>query len=133
VDGSYHLRGAMIAPVVTVLPLNRKENIQRKERIRKREDFERLLKSGKRYYSRQYTVIVAPSHFDHVRIGLSIGKRVGNAVCRNYEKRVCREFFRREKHWCKKGNDILIIIKKQTEDFQSSYSTLKKLFHQCFG
>jgi ribonuclease P protein component len=109
------------------------EKIQKKGRVRKREDFNRLLKRGKRYYSTQYTVIVTPNHEEHIRIGLSIGKKVGNAVVRNYEKRVCREFLRREKNWFIEGNDILIIIKKQTEDFNRTYTTLKNLFHQCFG
>lgn len=116
------------------MSVNKKgEKIHRKERVSKREDFLRLLQHGSRYYSKQYSVIVAKNNLDYVRLALSINKQVGNAACRNYEKRVCREFFRKEKDRFRKGSDILIIIKKPTEDFHTSYNTLNSLFHRCFG
>ncbi|KPJ88356.1 MAG: hypothetical protein AMS17_05780 [Spirochaetes bacterium DG_61] len=115
---------------MTVESVIKREKIHRKERISKRQDFIRLLKRGKRYYSTQYTVIITPNNLDYVRFGLSIGRKVGNAVFRNYEKRVCREFFRKERDWFIKGKDILIIIKKQTQDYHTSYNTLKSLLHK---
>ena len=108
----------------------KREKIHRKERISKRQDFIRLLQHGKRYYSTQYTVIITPNNLDCVRFGLSIGRKIGNAACRNYEKRVCREVFRKEKDWFIKGKDILIIIKKETEDYHTSYNNLKGLLHK---
>ena len=108
----------------------KREKIHRKERISKRKDFSRLLQRGKRYYSSQYTVIITPNNLGCVRLGLSIGRKVGNATSRNYEKRVCREFFRKEKNWFVMGKDILIIIKRQTQDFHTSYATLKGLLQK---
>lgn len=116
-----------------MLVKKKREKIYRKERVSKREDFIRLVQQGSRYYSKQYSVIIVQNNLDYVRLAISIKKNVGNAAVRNYEKRVCRELFRREKEWFRKGNDILIVIKHQTKDFHKSYNTLKKIFHRCFS
>ena len=110
----------------------KREKISGKERLSKREDFQRLFQHGSRYYSKQYEVIVVQNDLNYVRFAFSMSKKVGNAVIRNYEKRVCREFIRREKDVCRKGHDILIVIKHQTKDFHESYNSLKILFERCF-
>ena len=67
-----------------------REKIYRKERVSKREDFERLFLHGTRYHTNQYSIIVVQNNLNTVRFGLSVSKKVGNAVVRNYEKRVCK-------------------------------------------
>jgi ribonuclease P protein component len=115
-----------------LVPGEQREKIYRKERLHKKEDFQRLVQQGRRYYSHQYTVIVVHNNLNFGRFALSIGKKVGNAAVRNYEKRLCREFFRREKQWFEKGNDILIVIKQRTVNFTDSYEQLCTLFHRFF-
>jgi len=115
-----------------LVPGEQREKINRKERIHKKEDFQRLIQEGRRYYSHQYTLIVVHTNLNLVRFALSISKKVGNAAVRNYEKRLCREFFRREKRWFEKGNDIFIVIKKRTVNFLGSYEQLCILFHRFF-
>ncbi|MFN5944602.1 MAG: ribonuclease P protein component [Phycisphaerae bacterium] len=44
------------------------------------------------------TAFVAPNGRSHWRIGLAVGKRVGNAVARNTVKRALREAFRHVQH-----------------------------------
>jgi ribonuclease P protein component len=44
------------------------------------------------------TAFVAPNGRSHWRIGLAVGKRVGNAVARNIVKRALREAFRHVQH-----------------------------------
>jgi len=44
------------------------------------------------------TAFVAPNGKSHWRIGLAVGKRVGNAVARNTIKRALREAFRHVQH-----------------------------------
>ena len=110
----------------------KREKISGKERVSKREDFQRLFQHGSRYYSKQYDVIVVQNNLNYVRFAFSMSKKIGNAVIRNYEKRVCREFVRREKEVYRKGFDILIVIKHQTQDFHESYNSLKRLFKRCF-
>ncbi len=108
------------------------ETFQGKERIGKREDIKRLFERGTRYYSKQYTLILLQNELDCVRLAVSIRRNVGGAAVRNYEKRVCREFFRKEKYRFEKGFDILIIVKKKTDNFHSTYAALKGLFNRGF-
>ena len=111
-----------------ILISRRKEESKRKERLGKREDFQRLLHNGKRYHSDQYSLIVLRNDLNYLRYALSIKKNIGNAVSRNYEKRLCREFIRKEIIGEKMGYDVLIIIKDRSENFNKSYDSLYKLF-----
>ena len=111
---------------------NKGETYRRKERIGKREDLKRLFEKGSRYYSKQYTLILLKNDSNCLRLAVSIKKGVGNATVRNYEKRLCRECFRKEKRDYGTGYDILVIVRDRTRDFQSSYSALKDLFIRGF-
>jgi ribonuclease P protein component len=108
----------------------RKEESKRKERLGKREDFQRLLSEGKRFHSDQYSLIVLRNDLNYMRSALSIKKSIGNAVSRNYEKRLCREFLRREIIGEKKGYDVLIIIKDRSENYRKSFDALYKIFQR---
>ena len=87
-----------------------------------------MFQEGFRYHSKQYSLIVGRNNLNLVRLAVSIKKSVGNAVVRNYEKRVCREIFRNRKGNFKRGYDVLIIIKHPTGKFHKSKSTLEDLF-----
>jgi len=108
------------------------ETLQGKERIGKQGDIKRLFERGTRYYSKQYTLILLQNGLNWLRLAVSIRRKVGGAAVRNYEKRVCREFFRKEKHRFQKGIDILIIVKSKTDNFHSTYVELKGLFNRGF-
>ena len=110
-----------------------KEEFKRKERVRRREDFQHLLREGRRFHSGQYSLIVAGNGRDYMRLGLSIRKSVGSAVNRNYEKRLCREFFRREITGQVSGFDVLIIIKHRSNSFTESYGRLHELFKRSLN
>jgi ribonuclease P protein component len=110
---------------------NREENtFHRKERLRKRGEFEHLFKNGVRQSTGRYTVVAARNNMNRARFAVSARKKLGNAVQRNYERRLCREVFRREKKILK-GFDVLVIVRRKTRDFHESYHTLKSQFHRC--
>jgi ribonuclease P protein component len=112
---------------------NRKgETYRRKERIGKQGDIERLFERGLRYHSKQYGLILLENDLDVLRLAVTMRRKIGGSVVRNYEKRVCREFFRKEKHGFPKGFDVLILVKERTLDFHSSYESLKGLFCRGF-
>lgn len=83
----------------------------RSERLLKPDEFVKVRKSGKRFYTKSFTVFILPNSLGRRRLGLSAGSRVGNAVRRNRIKRLLREFFRLNKGSFPDETDILISVK----------------------
>lgn len=51
-----------------------------------------------------------PNALGHVRLGLSVSRRVGTAVQRNRIKRLLREAFRLTQHHWPSGYDLVIVV-----------------------
>jgi ribonuclease P protein component len=73
-----------------------RETFSRDDRLRKRRDFEECYASGIRVSGRHLQVFLLPRGKD-VRLGLSVPRRVGEAVLRNRVRRRLREIFRRNR------------------------------------
>jgi len=60
-------------------------------------------------------IFTKPNGLPHCRLGLSVGRRVGNAVARNRFKRLLREAFRLTHHdWPKLpsgGYDVVVVVR----------------------
>lgn len=60
-------------------------------RVKKEKEFQKVFVSGKSSANRNFVVYVLPKKDQkHFRIGISVGKKVGNAVRRNAVKRKIR-------------------------------------------
>jgi ribonuclease P protein component len=55
--------------------------------------------------------VIAGSGSLGTRLGISVGRKVGNAVCRNRIKRWIREYFRRHRAKIATGVDFSVIVK----------------------
>ena len=56
-------------------------------------EFERVYKQGTAYRGRLFSVHAFPNEIGTLRLGLSVSKKVGNAVVRNTLRRRMREIF----------------------------------------
>ena len=56
-------------------------------------------------------VVLVRARTEHTRLGITVGRRVGNAVVRNRVKRLIREWFRRERSAIGAGWDIVVIAR----------------------
>ncbi len=56
-------------------------------------EFERVYRQGTAYRGRLFSVHAFPNEFGTPRLGLSVSRRVGNAVARNMVRRRLREVF----------------------------------------
>jgi len=56
-------------------------------------------------------VIGLPNGLNHCRLGLSVSRRVGNAVARHAIKRRIREAFRLSQHDLPAGYDLVVIVR----------------------
>ena len=77
--------------------MSKDETFPKTVRLKKQQDFDRVF--GEEHFAAdQYLVIRARRNgLEHCRLGLSVGRKVGNAVVRNQWKRTIREAFRKQK------------------------------------
>lgn len=100
----------------------------RKElRIRKSQEFTEIIKNRNFYSSNVMTIYVREKE-EHNRVGLSVGKKVGNAVVRNKVKRQVRMMVQ-EIYTFEENFDTIILIRDKftQESYESNKKVLEKL------
>ncbi|RMH40321.1 MAG: ribonuclease P protein component [Deltaproteobacteria bacterium] len=82
-------------------------------RLRTRREFVAVQQRGRRVAGRYFVALVAPAQGAHGRIGITVSKRVGNAVTRNRVKRWVREAVRQAADgvWLPRDTDVVIVAK----------------------
>ncbi|MCM3762788.1 ribonuclease P protein component [Alkalihalobacillus oceani] len=91
--------------------------MKKKQRIKKNEDFSLVFKQGHSVANRQFVLYVLPKEGQtYFRLGLSVSKRVGNAVTRNRIKRYVREVFQAKREQLEAGADYVVIARKPTAE-----------------
>jgi len=92
----------------------------KEKRLLNRADFVNLNRSGKRLYTKHFSLIIKQNRQGVTRLGVIVSKKTGNAVKRNRIKRLIREFFRLNQSHFPQGCDIVVVAKKDASylDFQ---------------
>lgn len=103
--------------------------MNKKQRIKKNEEFQKVFKKGKSFANRQFVVYCLPKEEQtHFRIGLSVGKKVGKAVTRVQIKRYIRQAFLELKDDVKQNMDYVIIARIPAANL-NFHETKKSLEH----
>ncbi|NQT10821.1 MAG: ribonuclease P protein component [Desulfobacteraceae bacterium] len=94
------------------------------DRLLKRHDFLRLTAKGRQQQNKHFIVIFAPCKTERTRFGITVSRKVGNAVVRNRIKRFTREYFRLNRYKNTGSWDINIIAKKEAVNLSSAQAFL---------
>ncbi len=83
------------------------------KRIHNQRDYSKIFQRGTRLRFPEFNLIFQENDLDYSRIGISVGKKFGNAVSRNRAKRLCRELFRLNQYILPDGIDIVFLPRRE--------------------
>ncbi|KGA96304.1 ribonuclease P [Alkalihalobacillus alcalophilus ATCC 27647 = CGMCC 1.3604] len=107
--------------------------MNKEQRIKKNEEFSLVFNKGTSVANRQFVLYaLAKEGQDKFRLGLSVSKKVGNAVTRNRVKRMVRAFFQENKERLHIGYDYVVIARKPvaTMEFSEVESSLHHILRK---
>ncbi|MCZ2342326.1 MAG: ribonuclease P protein component [Bacteroidales bacterium] len=78
-------------------------------RLKSPDEFQAVYQLKKSASDAVLIVYAGPNGLGHPRLGVSVSKKVGNAVTRNRYKRLFREAFRLSQHVLPPGVDLIVI------------------------
>ena len=98
-------------------------------RIKKNKEFQAAFQKGQSFANRQFVVYsLKKEGQDFFRIGLSVSKKIGNAVTRNRIKRYVRQAIHELQEQVSQENDYVIIARKPTAEMDF-FEVKKSLTH----
>ena len=84
--------------------------MKKEDVVKKSRDFDKIIKNNKFIKNDSY-IIYYEDNNEKTRFGISVGKKIGNAVERNYYKRVIRNICDINKNIYSKPKDYIIIMR----------------------
>src|SRR5699024_204086 len=89
-------------------------------RVKDHNEFQDIIHTGKSFANRELVIYYKEKQVQkHFRIGISVGKKIGNAVVRNKIKRHMREAFYQLKSEIRPNVDIIIIARRPTTEMNT--------------
>ncbi len=85
---------------------------RREHRMKTRADFSRVFAKKRSVADGVFVLYGCRNERGNSRLGLSVSRKVGNAVCRNRWKRLCREAFRLSRTALPAGIDLVVIPRR---------------------
>ncbi len=102
--------------------------MKKRFRIKKEHDFQLVFKKRKSFANRQFVIYLSDHpKTNHMRVGISVSKRLGNAVKRNKIKRRIRVFF--QKHQDRLEPKEYVVIARQPVSKMDYHEMEKSLVH----
>jgi ribonuclease P protein component len=87
--------------------------VHRRLRLRNRADFSRVYRHGKSFANHQFVVYwFRKREVEQFRVGISVSKKVGNAVVRNRIRRLVKEIVRHHDVELIEHIDLIFIVRK---------------------
>ena len=84
-------------------------------RVKREKDFKAIFKDGTSFANRKFVVYQLENQQNHFRVGLSVSKKLGNAVTRNQIKRRIRHILLNVREHLADNVDFVVIARKGVE------------------
>ena len=98
--------------------------MKKRFRVKKEKDFNAIFQEGKSVANRKFVVYRLENSEQHFRVGLSVSKKLGNAVTRNQIKRRIRHVLITHKDQIIENLDFVVIARKGVEEM--NYTEIEK-------
>ena len=98
--------------------------MKKRFRVKKEKDFNAIFKEGKSFANRKFVIYRLENNEQHFRVGLSVSKKLGNAVTRNQIKRRIRHILIEHKNQLVENVDFVVIARKGVEILE--YAEMEK-------
>ena len=89
--------------------------MKKRFRVKKEKDFSAIFKKGESFANRKFVIYRLENNETHFRVGLSVSKKLGNAVTRNQIKRRIRHVLIQNSHQIVDNVDFVVIARKGVE------------------
>ena len=89
--------------------------MKKRFRVKKEKDFSAIFKKGESFANRKFVIYRLENNEQHFRVGLSVSKKLGNAVTRNQIKRRIRHILIEHKDQLVENVDFVVIARKGVE------------------
>lgn len=99
--------------------------LNRVNRIKKNKEFNYIYKKGKYYNCEFYTIHYVDTRLPDIKVGFSVGKKIGNSVTRSKYKRIMAEIVRLKLPVMKTKNYIITL---KPNIVNADYSVLSNNF-----
>ena len=93
-------------------------------RVKREKDFKAIFTDGTSFANRKFVIYQLDNQKKHFRVGLSVSKKLGNAVTRNQIKRRIRHILQNAKVGIAEAVDFVVIARKGVETL--GYAEMEK-------
>jgi ribonuclease P protein component len=97
------------------MPTGKRFGFRKAERLRSPLDFQRVYQRKRSVSDRWAILYACENGLPHLRLGLSVSRKLGGAVERNRLRRLYREAFRLTRHLMPIGLDLVIVPRTSEE------------------
>ena len=110
--------------IIVVVLLDGVGFLRKSFRVKKEKDFNAIFKEGESVANRRFVIYRLANSQEHFRVGLSVSKKLGNAVMRNQIKRRIRHILIDHRNELVDNVDFIVIARKGVENLE--YAEVEK-------